>query len=600
MTATRHTGGSRVATIAGVAGALLSSACGVASVAGVSSRTDQRVVATVPSVERSPGDIVARDVRWVGDRLRANVEREIVCRDYATDEYRSQDVRVTVTRNVGGEAATGAGLLVLAGVALAIAPGLPSETTIDPDTGAQQMSKQDGALLSAVVAGVLGVSAIGHALTIRARGGTRRVGDARSSHQRRATRSPRVCDREPAPPGRLVYRFGDELAAVDAVADPTAIDVDLRAGAVCADPSRLSVPLTITWEAHGSSVVIATHDADACIEAHVVGQRLDRAEAGLAAVAAPRQLDAVVAVLDDAADHLAELATDDPAHAEHDARLSALRTRAAAAAATLLGQARAAFQSTLDAQAPVAAIDAAAEALTLGRAVPGHERETWDAVYLPLASALAREGADGLPTLAELLTRDPATASCLAGRACPAWLERAVVVTALAPLARGLNSEVERATSDVDRKAARLRRKVTEASFDGLRGALESADQTLTWCSSESMWDATLVAACGRLREQAAASVDVAAAAEDAARRIRITRTARAWRAIFPQCLKVKTVIDAIQREGECSGQCQAIVRRATADWQRLATFAVDGDLDDETAVELRADCAAAGCPTCP
>lgn len=579
-------------------------AVGCATALEATVRTDRTVLKSEPTVVESDGPTVARDVRWHGDRLAASLQRDRVCQEMVRDLVSYQEVHERKTRGVALDVVGGVVLALGGGALVAVSPGLSGEADTDPNTGEKKLSPRGAAMGGGVLLAIAGLALVGNGAVVAMKGYEAPKGAPRRVEEDREHGRKTACGRGDPPPGELWFEYAGAVVHRTPL-NSSRVEVDLRrdAGDVCAQERWLGTPLRVAFAPAGGGErsELATHEADACVRATLARRLLAESEEGLGRVTGSDDIHRIVPAVVRAAALVAALPRGDPDEADLTKRVSQVRLGTEAAAARVLDDSLRRYAQVLREEDLDRAVPAALETLNLSRLATARRAQVFPFVYGALARAAANLGPAALGPVWRLLETDETARKCVAdAQKCPVWLARADIVTALRPLGDRLRTEALEAFASLARARAGLQRKVTDSSAETAAGALHLASRVKAWCATP-QWDDSVDVACQELSRLVATTQSFMEKHREALRKVRVARTAAAWRRNFPVCRKVAAAMEQFRAVTSCDEACQRIRERIEADWARLRDFTVeDGELDETARRALKAQCTEAQCPTCP
>lgn len=589
----------------GARGAFLGIVCaGCAVVSPPTVRTDRLLRGSQPAVIESPGAVVVKQATWEHHRLSAIIEQERLCHPVQRETVDYQKVENRTVRNVAANLIVGGLMAAVGGGLIGVGTQLSDAPSTDA-MGNPSLSSQKFAYVAGGGAAVGGLAMLIYGIVQAARAGDSAVGEPRRAVEDRVMGAKSRCGFDPPPPGKVRLMFGEEsVGASPLKGKALTLDIDSNAELLCSDTDRIGVPLRVVFasgKGGAEPLEIAHGSVDDCTRVRVGGTLLDAAAGIVETGTSPAQLAQAALSLSRFDALIAELPKEDPRGPALLAREAEIKRAAEQASIRVLQGAVRAFEAKAQSAGLDAAVDSGAELLALSKNVPGKTADVWDAVYGAVVTLAVPKGHKALPAIGRLMAGDAVSYACIAdGAACPGWLDHAHAMEVLNPYAERLNLELNRGGAELGRAQTSLERKITEANHATLASAIAEANLTSSWCPAAASFP-SVAAACKERRAQIDGSIVVLTASHDRLVKLRVARTAEAWKRNFPECRELHAVAASLEKLGRCDGACAQVRDKVRGRWEALARFTVaDGELDPLTRKTVHDECQAAGCPVCP
>lgn len=572
-------------------------------------RIDQTVTHSFQESRTEPGSLIIQNLTVDSDRIRALLRQEQRCYTIDLNEVSHQKVREYEAENVGLDIAAGLIFGAGAGALFAASPSFSDERKLN-DKGEEIASNQEMAVVGGVTLALSSLWAFGNGIYVYSQTGDRPYEQSWITIEETSRSQQTTCGLVHASPGLLEVSVDNQvLARIDT--PNSTINTDLRAlPGLCAHSrllgktARISFAVTDTKD----TVVITEHDLTTCVQVHEAQRKLATAQKQLADFSTPIQFARIAISLREVNAILNQLPADDRDRPRLTEQYTTLETSMAQASRQLLDNSLLEYRQTMTHADASAAVPAAQASLELSRLVEGAQIPTWQRIYSDYVRLAQSSPLTTLPALEKLLDQDNATQTCLVEtltndgttKVCSHWLDIELVRETFSPLQTSLPKFITLHATNLKSATHQLEKTLNESTYEQLSHHFDRSEEALALCKP-GPWADTLQASCALLEQNREHAIRTARASQTALEQIRIKSTAKAWRGQFAQCRKVSSAAEAFGKLRSCDASCQKIRAQVINDYQKLRNFSVeDAAWDTETRTQVRKECNAAGCPSCP
>ncbi len=572
-------------------------------------RTEQVVVHSFQETRSEAGNFIVRDLAIQNDHIRANIQREQLCYTVGLNEVQHQKIRKHEAENIGLDIAAGLILGAGSGALFAASPSFSDERKLN-DKGEEIASNQEMAVVGGVTLALSSLWALGNGIYVYSQTGDRPYQQSWTTIEETSRSPQQTCGFADASAGWLEVSVGGKIVAqIDT--PNSVVDTDLRAlPGLCPDHRLLGKVAQISFASTDSkdTVVITEHDLSTCVQVHEAQRKLATAQKQLADFSTPIQFARIAISLREVNAILHQLPADDRDRPRLTEQFTTLETSMAQAAQQLLDNSLLEYRQTMTHADASAAVPAAQASLELSRLVEGAQIPTWQRIYSDYVRLAQSSPLTTLPALEKLLDQDNATQNCLvetltdddATKVCSHWLDIELVRATFSPLQTSLPKFITLHATNLKSATHQLEKTLNESTYEQLSHHFDRSEEALALCKP-GPWADTLQASCALLEQNREHAIRTARASQTALEQIRIKSTAKAWRGQFAQCRKVSSAAEAFGKLRSCDASCQKIRAQVINDYQQLRDFSVeDATWDTETRTQVRKECHAAGCPSCP
>jgi len=553
------------------------------AVANTTSRVETDVDRTYDQVVHAPDKITLSDGHWDDTALVARIEQTVLCSTIQRKDTTTRYFNDTVTEHVAPTIVLGSIALVSGGVLAAMSGDFSDEPRVS-DTGDDQLSQQKTGYAWAAILGVGGIIAVGQGLYIWGKSGTV-VRDEKSDVGLVVAQSPGTpCETIPYN-GTVLVELGRSNVDVQVV------DGDLRLSLVpelCERPEGARVMLDGTH--------LGTLDIQDCYYAV-------KADEALAVVSDLRDPISARDILE-AVDSL-KIAQMAASKIQSEGWKTPIESKRGAMAARLKDVSRRVIDN-LYVQVVLELRDGSEEVLSsvtnllvISQTIGDSPKDD----FMRLMSAIA-EAPRSTPALVDLVVN-----------AFPIPIQRCIRVAECDGLPFDQNDFQLAVETGFNRSSAQLVKMTTTLSSatralsakanESTLKEIEKAETQLTdfrdLCCHVGVPTVGFIDACSSAQEALDKAANAKFDAEQVLLKIRAARTAKEWRAVFPQCRKVAKGADALSGLSHCEGECRQALDRIQEDYRALQSFAPENaQYTPETIKEIRSECEKARCPRCP
>jgi len=588
-----------------VAFSMVVSQCGCATASAPHHLRQDREVTSQQVVEaHSDGKIRPMSSTWQDGTFRTRLRQERICQRFRKEQVIYQDIQGAETDKVlldviGGIAILGAGAIAT----FVVAPTQSDEVTEDMKAE-NKLSDRGNAQMYGAIGGIWGAATLFHGLYIAGKAAEEPEGPASKRTEQFPLEEPRMCGYAAPSGGVIVASFGSEkVGEFASPGDEIVFSPGQNASTLCTEERHLGTPLELAFrpEAGSAEVPLSSFDADACIRAQAAARRLEQADQQIARASNPMELRGTAETLSQAAVLIAALPPGDPDAAELAAHLVRSQAGAEAGAHRLIEGALRTYEQKLTAEGSRTAIPFAATALSLAGNIPERQAEVRSKVYGSFAQFVVRRSAAGLDDIAGLLQADQPAAACLRdAAACPPVMDRTGLLAQFLPASEVLRASATAAAQRTEKTRRSLDKAFSEKVYLALVGAMDQDAGIAKQCSSENL-EFLAPAECQSFGASRVAAGQSLGEAQDRYRRLLAKRKEAAWKKTFARCQRLTQAQEAFARVYSCEGACRQVLARVTAETEQLGAMEFDTEgLDADTIGDLRQQCEAAGCPSCP
>lgn len=556
--------------------------CSCAAVTSDTQRFERRVDRSYSEVVQTKSDVTLTNPGWQGQVATAELSQNLIC-----TTFDRQDVTHTTFRDVETEngfiSVAGSVLLVLAGgAAVAAAPEMSTAPNYN-EQGEETASDQD---VTYVLGGLAIATGVGGAIVngyTWSKGGTTQLSQKQDK-------------------GLLVQQHPGQTCDTLKYTGPVQIDVFNQSLERTAQNGLLELPLK-------PSFCTSKDPAKVYVDGKLVGQ-IPVAQCFYAATllkvlnalsdqlqnptvssirTATKGIEEVATVLP----HLAEPAWRTPV----EDRLAEVRFASSDAAQTVVDTLLVHLEKQLQ-DPDETPLHTAVDAATISLSLTTNPDKNFQKLLQILVSAERLSPRD-FETLISALPAPYAT--CLKTGECDQGLSKPAADGILAPVYTAFAKRLKTNANAVLKAAEALNTKPSSNTQFELTLKEDDFSETFASACDLAITNDELTTACDTVRNTREAATNARTNAQASLQKQAVGDTFKQWRAIFPQCRKVREGIAAFEGISNCSGECRDALNRIRHDHAELQKFfPVNPTYTPESVAAIRAECRDAGCPNCP